>query len=357
MAETLESYLARLCADLETTCGKRQAGVILAEAEAHLKESIEDLARRGMTVEAAEAAAMARFGDAASVCTWFAEVHRRPSVWRASRWPIAALALYYAQWHFGYLVAPIYMVTVSWAFGVVHWSAFALLVYVCYRSKRFTFGVQALAIALFFIGQFVVFARLYVTIPADRGYALVTRADARREIAQAPAKRAEAEGRIALMEEGQRWFSSKSAPMDLPAVYRDSRGFRTPNYFEGLSGRSFTYVDGKLVDGVFEDYALARQFWGGLPESAILPSPKHGPREPFYIGKLRDDIEKENRISSKGPALIAQPWTKNSSQYLLPMRYQLPYVLIVALFADSAAALLRRRVGPGRRRRLGIAGA
>ncbi|MFI5387902.1 MAG: permease prefix domain 1-containing protein [Fimbriimonadales bacterium] len=339
MAETYSDYLDRIRKGLSTGCGGANAGVIFAEARAHLAESIDELVARGMTRDAAEGTAMERFGDADAICAWYASVHRLPSVWRASRWPLLILAVFVLVRHYRLDVFH------------THWGAFdslslspvitlnvllLLLAVACYRSKRFTSGVMLAALMAVSLIQIASLSAFAVREPGDRGYTYVSRASVKGELVNAGIRLPEAKRMVQIMLDGENVFASKT-PSEGAESLHVAEGYLTPIYFEQLNPRTRAYINGRETTGIFPRYELARQFWVGQPSNP-------GETEPFYVTEARNQVAREERILTELPGLAAQPWTTNFRFFAANAAWEVTFFIGFALLADLLGGGLRLAV-------------
>jgi len=343
----VEDYLQKLSETLTAQCGKEKSKTILAEVRDHLDQAIEELVGRGLSRQEAEKTAVSRFGDAAAVCRWYADQHRRPSVWRASRWPLVASAATTVLWHFQNDIFPSYFLAKFGALIVIN-TMLALTAVLCYRSKRFTAGpitLSALGLFLLLVGSFCLFS---VPIFGEYGYGVIARSSVDSEIERARQMLARSERNLQTFGQGQKVFASKTEPKEGVGQFHDSRGYLTPIYFQTLDPRVHVYIDNKEVNGIVPTYKDARDFWIDQPSRVSTAT---GKSEIFYIAEATDEAADSRRLIRELPNAASLPLATKLPAFAGTAKWEAIFLLGFGLIADVTGGILRMLVETVQRRR------
>ncbi len=313
---------------------------ILAEAKAHLEEGIEELVGRGMTRQAAEETIMARFGAADAVCKWYAELHRRPSVWRASRWPLVALALLFLLmnlqafvFHFDFLLGGGQLVLYN--------GMLAVTIVLCYRSKRFTSGVVALATGTLFLVTLTAFCFFSVPIKWEHGSSAVARWSVPSLINDAQARMVMNERQLADLESGRETFTPEHEPAEGVGMFHDSRGYWSSIFIEGRDARVRTFFGNREVNGIFPTYEEARHFWMSEPSRY---SEATGNEEPAYLAGVKEELAQDRNIVLTAANAESLPFGVKLPVFVMTAWYPSIFLLGLGVIADISGGLLRMLV-------------
>lgn len=351
MAENYADYLERLRAGLKSGCGGGRTDLIFAEAKAHLDEGIEELVLTGMSRQAAEEAAVSRFGDADSVCKWYAEQHRRPSVWRASRWPLAGAFLGLFLWMFQGLILPVQL-EIHFGSLILLNSALALTIVLCFRCKRFVSGVIALAAGGLYVLMVSGFCLFSVPVRWQHGYGVVARWSADSTVKEARERIALHEQQLATFEDGRKAFTPAFEPPEGVGRFRDSRGYLTPIYYQTQDPRVHVYFGDQEVNGIFQTYKEARDMWIRQPD---MFSTALGKSDIYYISETADELAQDRDIVRWMPTALTLPLSAKLPVFLQCATYAAYFLLGFGVIADLAGGMLRmvaqwvrqrRRPGP-----------
>lgn len=337
MADNYTDYLERLRAGLKSGCGGSKTDLIFAEAKAHLDEGIEELVLTGMSRQAAEEAAVSRFGDADSVCKWYAEQHRRPSVWRASRWPLVGTFLGLFLWMFQGLILPVQFLGNFGSLIMLN-SALALTIVLCFRCKRFVSGVIALAAGGLYVLLVGFFCLFYVPVHWQHGYGVVARWSADSTVKEARERIALNEQQLATYEDGKKVFAPAVEPPAGVGKFHDRRGYLTPIYYQTQDPRVHVYFGDQEVNGIFSTYKEARDIWIRQPN---MFSTALGRNDIYYISETADELAQDRDIVRLMPTALTLPLSAKLPVFLQSGIYPAYFLLGFGVLADLAGGILR----------------
>lgn len=337
MADTYSDYLEALRVGLKSGCGGAKTEQILAEAKAHLEEGIEELIERGLTRQAAEQTVMARFGDANAVCRWYAEQHRRPSVWRASRLPLLAIGVSVLFWNFQNEILPFHFLAHFGSLICLN-SLLAITIVLCFRSKRFTSGVICLAAAGFFAVLIACFSLLSVPLIGEHGTGVIARSSVESTVERAKKELARNEENLATFTDGKRAFTSSTEPAGGVGRFHDSRGYLSPIYFQSLDPRFHAYLGEDETNGIFHTYREARNFWISQPSRMSIAT---GKREIYYIADAADGVAQCRKTIQTLPTAFSLPLRDKMPAFVENAKFQAIFLLGFGLIADLSGGMLR----------------
>ncbi|HWA82786.1 MAG TPA: hypothetical protein VG820_05105 [Fimbriimonadaceae bacterium] len=347
MAEEYATYLERIQAGLRVGCGGAKTPLIFAEAQAHLEEGIEELVARGMTRPAAEETMMARFGDADSVCRWYAEQHRRPSVWRASRWPLVAIGVSLLFWRYQNEILPFHFLAHFGSLIVMN-SLLAVTIVLCFRCKRFVSGVVVLFAIALFVLQATYNTLFSVPVHWEHGDGVIPRREIASTVRDAERRIAFNQQLLATYEEGQKAFQSKKEPAGGVGRFHDGRGYLSPIYFQTQDPRVHVYFGDTEVNGIFGTYAEARNIWMDQPTQV---SETTGKREIYYVTNAADELARDRRLVRELPSADSLPFSEKFPIFIGSAKWPAYFSLGFGLIADISGGILRLLAEWVRRRR------
>ncbi|MDR3688968.1 MAG: permease prefix domain 1-containing protein [Fimbriimonas sp.] len=343
----MDRYLDELRSGLERDCGKRAARPILVEVRSHLSDGVEELLSQGLSREDAEERALTRFGHVDAVRKWYAEQHGRPSIWRASLWPLTTLAAILLLELFR---TPIVLRTflIPHSIFVLAGIVIAVPTIACYCSRRFTSGVILLASGALFtllLGSFCLFS-IPISEEVDGG--LIARWSIRDHIQDAKKDIAYQKWELARLDEGRRLFANPREPKGGLGTFKDSRGYVTWIYLQTQDPR-FRETESVLgTRGIFATYQEARSVW--LSESLVTDRVT-GAREPFYVWDVREPIYREQRFLRDVGLAAALPLGAKIRYFAVDAQYLPTFVAQLGVTADLFGGLIRIVVLAWRRRR------
>ncbi|HVT12893.1 MAG TPA: permease prefix domain 1-containing protein [Fimbriimonadaceae bacterium] len=349
MAEDYPAYLERIQAGLRSVCGQAKTPAIFAEARAHLEEGIEELVARGMTRPAAEETIMARFGDADSVCRWYAEQHRRPSVWRASRWPMAAIGVSVLFWVYQNDILPLRFLAHFGSLIVMN-TLLAVTIVLCFRCKRWISGVVVLASAAVYVVNVVWGCLSAVPVHWEHGDGLIARREIEPTMQNARKGIERNEFLKATFLEGYHAFQPEREPADGVGKFHTERGYLSPIYYQIQDPRVHVYFGDEESNGICVSYEEARNFWILQPS---MYSKADGKSEPYYLAEAADELAQDRLLLRTLPVADQIPFREKFPVVLSSMRYMSFFLLGFGLIADVSGGILRTLAELVRRRSRG----
>jgi hypothetical protein len=337
-----ESYLESLRAGLARSACRSQAEAVFAEAKQHLDEGIEELVRRGMSQEAAERAAIDRFGEADAVCNWYAEVHQPTKLWHAARPSLTVLALLFL-----FAVA---LPKLGLQFGVVGFGNLILLncffvamAVAAFRAKRWVIAPVIVGAAASCLLMFIVEMACFVPLPGrDNIYGAIPRWAVAKHLRFAQEEVRKSERLLAIFAEGQKMFARDAPPPGGAGIFQDpSGGYRAPFYFEMQSSPVLTvYLGSEKSDGVFKTWKEAAHFWRPQAPSKFATTARQ--RDPYpYSVSLRSDHDLYIRTVTELPRLAARPNLQQAGLFLTNLKYTAILLLVFAILPSAVGGVLR----------------
>ena len=351
MLKPLQTYLDSIEVALVKKCGRMKADDLMSEIRQHLEQTVTELINQGLTQEVAAEQATATFGDVDCVVRWYGRQHQRPSVWRASLWPIAALALVYVLRVWGYDYLSFSFKSGFGLLGIAYLTLF-LVAYACYRSRRFVSGVIVLANSLLYFACAGYIATQCVPLQwkfLDRTEIITyPRASIPTEIQKAKQRLQFDEAQLATYQRGMKAFAASVEPASGVGEFHDSKGYLSQIVIEKRKHNVVELENGIEVDGYCQTYKDARNYWINQPGIFCATT---GKKEIFYLAETLDEISQDRYLIANLPLACWKSFQQRLNASLDNAKFEAVYLLIVGLVADGLGGSVRIGIAWFRRRR------
>lgn len=350
MDSPLDLYLLELRNSLKGKVSRFKLNEIIEESRCHLEDLILESVALGMTRAEAEQVAIESFGEADQVRSWFLSAHQIPPLWKAARWPVVVLASFILLHNY----LPFFLLPGSVGSPVVYINlTLGLMIWACIKAKRITLPATIPAVALYSIGLFIYMAAFCVPRPGEHGEWIINRATATSHIQQAKVDLAKAERRLDLQKEGHELFKTEWEPVNVPAPFKNPKGYATPMFFQAIDYPNVSfYINGERSEGLENTWEEARVYWKGQP---LTKSPIEGNPVTADIASTMRDIQTNKRVIAELPGLLKTKWQDHAALYARSAAMQgfLPlYFALVGDLLGAAIRLVRRLIKAKRRNRM-----
>ncbi len=352
MDDRFSLYLSELRRALTAECGSVKSEDLLKEAESHLSETVEELIAQGMSRTEARETAAAHFGEVRKVAAWYAAEHGKPSIWRACRWPLAMTILTVTWWNVQNEVIPY-----DFFYHIGHTLIIDALIiatgYACFRSRRITLGVTALACvglyALIFTNACLNWVPVKVPLRGEWVEYGIPKHEIQSTMQRSREIIARDESARKVLEAGQRAFASKEEPAGGVGQFHDSRGYLSQLYFEMQDPRVHEEFEGGFeTNGIFASYGEARNFWVSQPSQYCYATRNS---EIYYLASKYDEIYQQKALLAQLPTADRASLRKKMAVFSSESAFEPTFMFCIAAIADLSGAFVRLIIGLVRRRR------